>query len=494
MKKTNRLVVFIVALCMVFTGAMLLVGCGDKDNTPPPADKSDAAALKAAAGTYTNTWYESGYEGVTQETYTLEITTAKKWKMTINQISGLSEEKGEATGTFEINANKELIEFHFDNFADSFNTIEKFAGITLPSEEDDEEYTAIDELRAEEQYKEMIKVHDGYVSLMDYYFLYREGTQKFAAGTIFDVLTQKGVNEMATYYEAPVYESDYYFVKAADEVDLTDDDQKAAALEQFPLMATVADAYGNKTTTQLEVTDISALQLATVGTRSTTLTYKNGSADATKVVTYTVVENDEDLPENGVRYIDSIGKDLGYYVSQIDRLPLEKGSEIYEAGLVIQYQTYSRFNSSQEIEVNEENVTGDDAVITITGYNKNTVGAQIVTFTLKGKSTQLLVFVYDDNTNPVYNVEAQGVVMITKDGDNYTVSYENATAQEIKISEEYGEEVTFTAADAINLRSDLSTYKTGDTLIFKYVVTYGGNTYTIYVQFTVVVVPATPAE
>ncbi|MDE7395601.1 MAG: hypothetical protein K2M95_05750, partial [Clostridiales bacterium] len=400
------------------------------------------------------------------------------------------------SGTFEISAAKELTEFKFDNFAESQKPLQTFLGPTLPASGEvmSELETVAQEAIMEQMYKKLIGIHDGYITMVGEgcTCLYKTGAQKLTHGTVISVYTPKDLNDFNGVFgeSAVTYESDYYITKLPTEVDLTDDAQKAEVLSDIDLFAFVADEYGNGQGTMLPVTDITAIQLATLGTRNTTITYNNGTADVTKDVTYTVVASDEDLPEEAI-----VRLSLNYKNKDIvSVIGIAKGTQLYEdSDFTLFYYKAEEPHQGRGIVVNAANASGANAVITISGYDPNTTGLQTVTFTYKGQSVELLVFVYDETVNPIVKVEDSGVVTITKAGDTYTADYTNAKATAYKFGDNTGTEITFTEADAINLR-DLSTYEDEDEIVFKYQVQFGGHTYTFYVALEVEVVEATPAE
>ncbi len=294
--------------------------------------------------------------------------------------------------------------------------------------------------------------------------LYKEGATRLEEGTVARVMTAKELfeltNAMSFSNVFPTYATDYYFEKG-----------KTVDKTNLGVGFYIVDANGNaQFDKDFEIKSVEGVDTSKLGTGTFTIKYMNGTKEESKTVTYTVVATEDDLPENQVRSC-TVGKVNGTEVVTQTLVSVKKGDdELYEAGLSYVYTTYGD-NEKDAIAIVKESCEGDDAVLTIKGYDANKTGYQVISIAYLGKAYEQAIYVYDETDNPVVSatLSAYATVTIDKTKAEPTITV-SASVTPNKIDGSQGTAVTLTKNDAVNLKADLSKYKDGDTIVFKCVI------------------------
>lgn len=497
----NKFLGFVLSLCLIVPSVWLFAACGDEES-------ETANVPKDVAGTYTSVSYDTSASGCTSK-YVITFTLSEngQFTMTQSEYDGIEYNEGAVAGTMSIDNNKKVVDCTITTPLEDINT-EFVLGNKLPSDEESSLSTLESGLAMQmfaEGFKSGTTFGKGYMTIVAVgstdpatYILYKDGATKFAEGAVINVFTEKQSIEFAMTeamlmgMTVPTYEADYYFTK--NKYDLTkvgadEEGGKADFIDNLEAktFALIAKEYGNVGIGTLDITDVTGFDLTTVGKRTATIKYMNGSATVSMQVSYMVVEDQYGLPEKKVIKLELENASSTTYGGLIY---VTKGQNLYELGWTL--NTYIFYNNCDEedVLVNEANCNGDTKVIDITGYNKDTTGYQLVTIKYRGAELKLPIFVYDDTTKPYISAVAKdgSNVIIKKTPRGETFTYEIDCSNVVillgTINSTNKTEATLTQAQAVDLKT-LSTYEDGDRIVFAYNYTFGGKTYTYYVSFSV---------
>lgn len=485
----KKIVKFLLTVCLIIPAVVIMPACAD----------GDAQALAEVSGTYSN--YVISNDCKTDAT--LKIEKDGSFKYTSQDIYGIETSTISLTGKIAVDANKKVVSCEFDDILKAASSVETVLGNVLPQQDNLYGSSGYLELALLQNYlgdiiKDGIRFNKDYVilSLSSYScaILYKEGAQRYAANTVVGFFTKKdaydlrrAMNDLNGYF-TPNYKTDYYFVK--NEYDLTKAEQKQLLMEYFNNYSNViiTNADGSCDYEEVEITDVSGFNFSTVGEKTGTVKYFDGKKDVEKSVTYTIVEKTDDLPENQIATCKIVdGSNSEFSVKYV-----EKGTEIYTLDWRYKYKTFSSGSSSSSystILINQDNCTGANKTITVSGYDKNKTGYQVVSFEYNDKACQQAIYVYDETNNPVTSITAADTasVIINKATDGTcTIDLSNA---KIKLMHANGDEVmaNLTSAQTFNLL-ELNTYATGDYISFAYKYQFANKTYTFYLNVYVEVV------
>ncbi len=438
---------YILMLCLIIPCAFMITACGEDDN--PGGTTGSADALKQVAGTYELTTEDVYSDEVKITTNNFTIDKDGKFNFTISNKTGIKEESTSLLGTIALDDNGKVIDVKLSNFAkyltDAKETIygtEVKQDSMLEGLEGLFELLGFDKFQGfVEQMMEMsIQFTNNYVMLYeigmdvdleDPIIMYKSGTAKLAEGTILKTYTEKEYRDLNKNFalfddNKLTYATDVYFEKNA-EIDLTDNATRKDFASGVELVGIVIQEDGSATMENLPVVDITGLNLTNVGTGNAVITYATGkTTTATKNITYTVVASRDELPTYKVRELIVTG-DYGKY-SEVNYIV--KGTELYN----LEWRLECKANNSEgnkNIPLNEETCASDSKVVTITNYDKNKIGLQIVTFTYKGVSSTAIVYVYDEADIPVVGIAAAdgSIIYYTEDEETGEMTYDLTEAK-----------------------------------------------------------------
>ena len=476
-------------VCFIIPCLFCITACNETD----PGKTNHASQI---AGTYSNYLYDTNSGNhLNKIEISVTIDTNGQFKLKQQVYAGVELDYATLNGTLIVDQNKNVTNVTFDKVEDLMNYKAKILGNELlvdHSDEFSEDEIQSLKLMLETIFTKTTSFGNGYMTIVmgsEPMVLYKASTAKLPAGTVVSTWTEKDMQiimaSMMGYDLRP--ETDYYFQK--DEmIDLTDEATMTSFASSISLQGIVVDEDGNVKLQALTIDSVSGINLAQAGTGNATLKYTVNDVEYELNVTYTVVETEDQLPQNRVTDVRVDFEALKF---------VEKGFDLYSLGLELEYATVTeKMSYNTPIEINSANCTGESPVITVTGYDNTKTGYQEITFTYKGASCKIAVYVYDENDNPIVDVKvASGAkLVITKTTvdttTNYEVDYSQAKLTEIKADGTESAEQTLSSANALNLKADLSKYKNGDSVYFKYDVTNAGETYTFYIYLNVEIVNA----
>lgn len=480
-------------VCFVVPCLFCLTACNETDTGGGGAGTTNYASQ--IAGTYSNYLYDTNSDNHLNK-IDINVTIDANGQFRLNQqvYSGVELDYATLTGTFTIDQNKNVTNVTFDSMEELLNYKTKILDNELPIDNSDE-FSEYEINEMQKLFKTFLvnatRFGNGYMTIImgsEPMILYKANATKLPEGTIVSTWTDKDrqlLTALLMGYDIRP-QTDYYFQK--DEViDLTNEESMASFADSISLDGMVVDEDGNLEMQKLKIDSVTGINLAQAGTGNATLKFTLNEVEHELAVTYTVVETEDQLPENRVTKVKVDLEDLAF---------VEKDSDLYSLGLELEYETATnKMSYNTPIEITSENCTGENPIITVTGYDKTKTGYQEITFTYKGVSCKIAVYVYDENDNPVVDVKvASGAKLVitktTADTTTYAVDYSQAKLTEVKADGTESEEKTLSAENALNLKTDLSKYENGDSVYFKYDVTNAGKTYTFYIFLDVEIVNA----
>ncbi len=471
------------ALCLIVSCMFVLTACGGDDG-------SGKNYADAVAGKYSGTVYDI-YSSSSSEknTTVLDIKADGKFTLTMTTVRDVLTEIVELKGTMVVNKDNKVTSVKFDNFAEMVDSgaVYMFGNLMPKNEEDSSEMESmipIIEKIYTEMFKDNLAFGDSYVLFIlgdNIQILYKENTQKLAKNTVLRVFTEKEYNDLEksfSYYgKYAEYEADYYLVKNA-EFDLADEATKneliAALAEET--VAITTDYYGNAEFDNLEITGVEGFDLTTAGSKTATIKYKNQTTEVSKQVSYIVVEDEEDLPRNQVKDFELYNNNKIIYLNQENSL--------YEQGYRLEYDTFGD-GSSRYIDVNETNCTGDNKIVTVTGYDKTKAGYQVVSFEYRGKVYKQAFFLYNETIDPIESISKVYECRVEITRPENTVRIVNPRLTINRISGATGED-TLNMDWAINMKN-LQDYEDGDQILFEYKYNLDGREYSYLISVRVVI-------
>lgn len=480
---------YILAICLFLPSIFALTACG-KTSTP------EQEALKSVAGIYTNAIIDNE-----KTEYTFDLKEDGSFTYTTKEFDGIEISIYTMSGTLKVDKDKHVTDVKFNDIITGFVPVESILGTILPQEELglSEKYEA---MLIEELYN--ILFASGINFQQDYMILdlignvtimYKADATRLNEGTVLSFITEKEYYDANSVYSdimgtsTPKYETDYYFEK--DCYDLTKDEDKADFIEELEDASTIiiSDYWGNLNSDTPTIKSISDFDITTAGVKTGTITYESNGVEVQKQVSYTVVENKENLPINQVKELKLRDKNNS---TLDDILFVAKDAEFYSLNLKLRATTYDY--DTNTILLNEENCTGDSKVIDIVGYDKTKTGYQLVTVKYRNAECKQSIFVYSEEVNPVINAYSPSAskVVITKTSTGYDIDYSNAKIQ-VKTADGASTEESLTSNQVIN-QKQLKDYEDDDYMTFSYNYTYNNTTYTFYVNVRVQVVDNTVTE
>lgn len=442
---------YILMLCLIIPCAFMITACGEDDN--PGGTTGSADALKQVAGTYELTTENVYSDEIIITTSNFAIDKDGKFNFSINKKTGIKEESTSLLGTIALDDNGKVIDVKLSNFAKYLTDIkETIYGTEVKQDgtsgglEELFELLGFDKFQGfVEQMMEMsIQFTNNYVMLYeigmdvdleDPIIMYKSGTAKLAEGTILKTYTEKEYRDLYNDYSLYdtnnlTYATDAYFEQDA-EVDLTDEATRKNYARGIELMGIVIQEDGSAKMEYLPVVDITGLNLTNVGTGNAVVTYATGkTTTATRNITYTVVASRDELPTYKVRELIVTG-DYGKY-SEVNYIV--KGTELYNLDWRLECKAYNS-EGNKDIPLNEETCASEGKVVTITNYDKNKTGLQIVTFTYEGISDTAIVYVYDEADIPVVGIAAAdgSIIYYTEDDETGEMTYDLTEAKYVEI-------------------------------------------------------------
>lgn len=219
------------------------------------------------------------------------------------------------------------------------------------------------------------------------------------------------------------------------------------------------------------ITNVENVDIKTLNTGTAKVSYELGDKQYTEEVTYKVISSEDEHPDNSIIYLSSIDDDI---------IPLEKGTDILTLEWRLSYKTYN--SNYNYIYIDEENCTGENAVISITGYDATKSGYQVITFTYRGMTSKQSIFVYDETVNPltkvvttgnVYKKTVDGVDSFDFSNVSFTLTYLNGTS-ETKTYDEVKDNITIVSELTIDK------YENNDDVSIKYTYIFEGKEYDFY--------------
>lgn len=486
----KKLFYSLLMVCLVVPCLFFITACNKAGTEGGTGEKNYASQI---AGSYSNyVFKEDSNNRLSKNIIEITINENGQFKLSSQTDDGIENSYQSLKGTLTVDENKKITNVTFDNVEDALRFDMKFLGNELPidqSEEFDEDMIKAIQKMLETFFEKTTTFGSGYMALAidDPVILYTANTDRLPEGTVVSTWTEKDIKLIsASMMELDLrLETDYYFQK--DEViDLIDEESMASFANSISLQGFVVDEDGNIDMQILKVDSVSGLNLAQVGTGNATLKYTVNEVEHELKVTYTVVETEDQLPQNRVTKVKVDSGNLAF---------VEKDFDLYSLGLELEYET-STTSYNTPIEITSENCTGENPLIVVTGYDNTKTGYQEITFTYKGASCKIAVYVYDENDNPVVDVKvasgAKLVITKTTTGTttNYELDYSQAKIIEVKADNTESAEKTLSSANALNLKTDLSQYEDGDSVYFKYDVTNAGETYSFYIYFEIEIVNA----
>lgn len=472
------------ALCLIVSCTFLLTACGGGND-------GDKNYVKAVAGKYSGTVYESYGSGSSEKNTTvLDIKEDGKFTLTMTTDRDVLTEVIELNGTMVVNKDNKVTSVKFDNFGEMVDSGAVYMyGNLMPK---NEEYSSeleymlpIIEKVYTAMFKDNLTFGDSYVLFIlgdNIQLLYKDNTQKLAENTVLRVFTEKEYNdfEKSVLYDGKYaeYEADYYFVKNA-EFNLANEAMKEELIDTLSegTFAIITDYYGNAEIDDLEITDIEGFDLTTVGSKTATIKYMNQTTETSKQVSYIVVEDEEDLPRNQVKDFELSNNNKIMYLKQEDSL--------YEQGYRLEYNTFGQ-NSSIYVDINEANCTGDNKIVTVTGYDKTKAGYQEISFEYRGKVYKQAFFIYNETVDPIESISTVAYecrVEITRPDNSVRIVNPGLRIKRISGATE---EATLTMDWAIN-KKNLQDYEDGDNMLFEYKYELDGKEYSYLISIRVVI-------
>lgn len=438
---------YILMLCLIIPCAFMITACGDNDN--PGGETGSANALKQVAGTYSLTTEDVYSNEVKITTNNFAIDKDGKFNFTVSKKIGIKEESTSLLGTIALDDNGKVIDVKLSNFAkyltDAKETIygtEVKQDSLLEGLEELFELFGFDKFQScIEQMMEMsLQFANNYVMLYeigldvdlgDPIIMYKSGTAKLAEGTILKTYTEKEYRDLYKNFalfddNKLTYATDVYFEKNA-EIDLTNNATRKDFASGVELGGIVIQEDGSATMENLSVVDITGLNLTDVGTGNAVITYETGkTTTTTRNITYTVVASRDDFPTYKIREMSVTGDDGAF--SEINYIT--KGTELYNLNWRLDCKAYNS-GGNKIVPIDETTCVSEGKVVTITNYDKNKIGLQIVTFTYKGVSSTAIVYVYDEADIPVVGITAVRGSMIyyTEDVETGEMTYDLTEAK-----------------------------------------------------------------
>lgn len=491
MKKTKgdimkKFLKAMIALCLVVSCMFVLSACGEKtgDGTKNYANK--------VAGKYSNTSFFTASSVVSKKNITaIDIKEDGKFEFSITEISDVSKEATVIKGTMVFDENKNVVEVTFDNFAESFDNIEYYFGNKLPENEDYNDmpdmYNSLEKVYAA-LFENCFSFNDSYAVFClgtEIKVMYKENAKKLADNSVLRVFTEKEYVEFGQILNMSKlnakYEADYYFVKN-EAFDISDQTIKSTFIEELEdvTYGIVTDYLGNGELDNLDITDIEGFDLTTVGTKIATIKYMDKTTEVSKQVSYKVVESKDDVPMNQIKEFE-----LTKYGNRVSGLVYINQSEsLYEKGYKLRYNTFGEL-SPKYIALTVENCTGDNKVVTVTGFDNAKTGYQVASFEYRGKTYKQAFFVFNESVDPIDQIRKPLDCKVQIDKTENTMTILNPT---LTIEKKSGatETVTINKDWAINLNS-LQNYEDGDWIIFEYNYTFDGQPYTYWFSINVVI-------
>lgn len=470
-------------LCLIVSCMFMLTACGGDDG-------SGKNYADAVAGKYSGTVYDI-YSSSSSEknTTVLDIKEDGKFTLTTTTVRDVSTEIVELKGSMVVNKDNKVTSAKFDNFGEMVDNgaVYMFGNLMPKNEEDDSDMasmlTVIEKIYTD-MFKDNLAFGDSYVLFMlgdNIQILYKENTQKLAKNTVLRVFTEKQYNdfEKSISYDEKFaeYEADYYLVKNA-EFDLADQVMKKELIASLSerTFAITTDYYGNAKSGNLEITDVEGFDLTTAGSKTATIKYKNQTTEVSKQVSYIVVEDEEDLPRNQVKDFKLSNNNKIIYLNQ--------EASLYKQGYRLEYETFGD-GSSKYISVNEINCTGDNKIVTVTGYDPTKAGCQVVSFEYRGKVYKQAFFLYNEIVDPIKSISKvyECRVEITRPGNTVRIVIPKLTINRMSGATD---EDTLNMDWAINMKN-LQDYENGDQILFEYKYNLDGREYSYLISVRVVI-------
>lgn len=489
----KKFINYLLVLCLIVPCFFVLTAC-DSGNVPA-----------SIVGTYSNAYVDFGMESI-KNTISLDIRNDGSFTYSISESFGITEGCLEIDGKIVFDENQQVKDVEIYNLIDGIaGAKESILGNILPKQLLDIDPDMYYEMMIMQNMfgdvlKEGLYFGNDYLVLTfgtssTYQVLYKSTAKKFAENDFITFYTEKDYYDLrnsmyvATNQKVLTYKTDYYFIKNS--YDLTDATEKADFIKTLNSESEVlvANKYGFGRIDDADIKDIEGFDLTTAGEKVGTIKLQINNANITVSVTYTVVEDPSGLPDNQIEKIKVINDSS----SSFDIDYIEKGTDIYSLGWQLSYETFNS-SSKKYVDLDETNCTGNEKLVTITGYDKTKTGFQLVTFEYLGEKISQAVFVYDETVNPVIDISyiTDAKVVITKTTvdtqTTYSIDYTNAKINLIKADDSEVEQ-RLTANDTVELQ-DLSTYENEDDIYFAYNYKFGGKTFTFYVAIEVEVVEA----
>lgn len=480
----KKIINFVLVLCLILPSIFLLSACSSGE-------------AGSVAGTYSNSFIADGVR-------TDIVVTIKKdgsFTYSTKTSEGLHFQESKLSGNLSVDSNKKVTNCSLTNLDSLLSKNASFLGNLLPEEEIPREALLEVTLLGSfvgDAVKECFKFTNDYMIICSTHepmVLYKNGVEKYAKDSVLHFFSEKGMMDLLNALNIfdidtkPVnYKTDYYFSRS--QYDLNTDAGKQSLLEYLNNYSKVmiADYLGNAELTYTNITKFANFDLSTTGEKTGTITYMSAGKEVNKEVTYTVLKDESDHPKNEITSYELYDSSK-YTLKSVEFIA--KDTELYNLNWKFGYKAENSSSNRNYEDINEENCTGDNKTVTISGYNKATAGYQLVSVEYRGKIYKQAVFVYDENNNPAFDADsAEGnsvKINKTNDGvkDVYSLDCSN-TKIVLYYANGTSETKNLTSNQAINL-DDLKNYENDDTITFAYNYTYNEQTYTFYVNAKVVV-------
>lgn len=498
----NKFISFMVSLCLIVPAICLFTACGNNSDNSKPSEPAVNANVAAIAGNYSGVAYDVDDESGATNKMVLNFTLQKSgdFATTISSINGITTYKTSLEGVLDVNANKEITSIKLTSDIEDIASIYRW-NKKLPKETTGGYSDADQLLYAAELVKNGIIFKGDYMlmsigggsTMPPVYILYKDGATKLAEGAVAHAYTNRDAYKLREAEAAmenkkfPTYKTDYYFEKGEYDLSVSGNDTtgKTGFIKYISNGSAVAEVQvdGGVKLVSIEITDVVGFDLTTAGVKTATIKYSNNGQTSQRQVTYTVVEDETQLPWNAAfkMRLDNVSSTMGNIAY------IEKGQDLYTLGWKLKYEELNG-DSTETININTSNCTGSSKVIDIVGYNKDTIGCQNVTIKFRGSEINTVVFVYDDTVNQYSSMSAatgsKVVIEFNSERNDYDIDYSNAIVNLTKITDSSIETKVMSSQYAIGLKP-LAEYRTGDRIKFAYTQTVCGETYTFYVSIPV---------
>lgn len=481
----------LLVVCFIVPCFFMITACNQND---PNNDKN---ALAQIAGRYSTTYYQHG----DYMEMVLSVSKDGKYSLTQTELDGVSSSVTTVDGFMTVDKNKNITSMTVNDLTDMLSGGDRyFLGNKLEvslilSSAEGVEIEFIGNMMAE-AFKNCIKFKNGYVFIADMegsnaFVLYKDGQKKLSENDMLALMTTKDMyaisNAMSllSSSKVPVYEYDMYLLQN-ESFDATNTEHMADLIDEVEANCRLyyINKFGEAEYSGAQITKVENFNVATAGNGTGKVTFKVADKEYVVEVTYKVVESDNQKPENEIWAVELDVEDKLSFV--------EQGTELTTLGWELECSKYLT-SSRDYVEINDVNCTGDNKVVTISGYDKTKTGYQVVTFTYRGLSCKQSIFVYSDTVNPLVGFDVNNTTFLTikksataTSVDYSTLEFTLTYASEKTESKEYSE----LNADDISLVNAVAfdKYETGDKVIVKYNYKYEEKTYTFYDEVVVNVV------